>query len=419
MLLKVVWFTQQRMLPGRTMPNDEKMSIDERRKYLKLVRPRYTKARRRERSELLREMGEVTGMHRKSLIRLMGMPSLERAAKKPRLRRRRYGSAVADVVRVVWESLDYVCAERLTPALHETALQLAKWEELVLTSEVEMALGTISRATVQRLLKRLQQDTPRLPRRKPQPHNRLLRNVPMERLSWTIESPGSFETDLVHHCGAVAAGDYVHTLQLVDIATGWSERVAVPGRSQEAMVKGFRKVQERLPFHIKHLHPDNGSEFFNDHLIRYFGEEITGLRLSRSRPYRKNDNRFVEQKNSTLVRAYVGYDRLDNASQCAALNTLYDQLWLYYNLFQPVMHMIGKKVNDGKLCRKHDKAKTPYQRLLSTHILSPEEETRLAVLYSQTNPRQLRRDIYEAVECLWNQPESLNMINRKEAVLLR
>ncbi|MFC1924969.1 hypothetical protein ACFLXA_06370 [Chloroflexota bacterium] len=109
-----------------------------------------------------------------------------------------------------------------------------------------------------------------------------------------IESPGSLETDLVHHCGTIAAGNYVHTLQLVDIATGWSERVAVLGRSQEAMVRGFKKVQERLPFLIKYLHPNSGSEFFNDHLIRYFGEGITGLRLSRSRPYHKNDNRFVE-----------------------------------------------------------------------------------------------------------------------------
>jgi hypothetical protein len=401
------------------MPDDEKMSINERRKYLKLVAPRYAKARRKERSQLLTEMGEVTGMHRKSLIRLMNMPSLDRAPKKPRLRRRRYGSAVADVVRVVWESLDYVCAERLAPVLHDTAQQLAKWEEMVLTSEVEMALGTISRATVQRLLERFQQDTPKLPRRKPQPPNRLLRDVPMERLSWKTESPGSFEVDLVHHCGAVVTGDYMHTLQMIDVATGWSERVAVLGRSQEAMVRGFRKVHERLPFPIKRLHPDNGSEFFNDHLIRYFGEEITGMRLSRSRPYRKNDNRFVEQKNSTLVRAYVGHDRLDTRAQCAALNALYDQLWLYYNLFQPVMHMIGKEVTNGKLRRKHDKARTPYQRLLSTHILSPEGETRLAVLYSQTNPRQLRREIYKAVERLWDSHRSFNKSDRKEVALLR
>ncbi len=401
------------------MPSEEKMSVDERRKYLKLVVPRYVRAERRERNKLLTEMGEVTGLHRKSLLRLLHMPSLERVPKGPRLRRRCYGAAVTDVVRVVWESLDYVCAERLTPALLDTAQQLAQWEEIVLTPEVEAALGSISRATVQRLLQRFQQDTLKLPRRKPQPPNHLLRGITMGRLSWATEAPGSFETDLVHHCGAVAAGEYVHTLQLVDIATGWSERVAVLGRSQEAMVRGFRRVRERVPFPVTHLHPDNGSEFFNDHLIRYFGEEVTGLCLSRSRPYRKNDNRFVEQKNSTLVRAYVGYERLDTWAQCTALNALYDQLWVYYNLFQPVLHMVSKEVVTGKLRRKWDKAQTPYQRLLGSRILLPKQEARLAELYVSTNPRQLRRAIYQAVEQLWTSPEPTNTNSRKEVALLR
>ncbi len=222
----------------------------------------------------------------------------------------------------------------------------------------------------------------------------------------------------MHHCGAAVAGDYVYTLQLIDIATGWSERVAVFGRSQEAMVRGFKKVQQRLPFPIRQLHPDNGSEFFNDHLIRYFGEEITGLHLSRSRPYHKNDNRFVEQKNSTLMRAYIGYDRLDNGAQCAALNALYDQLWLYYNLFQPVMHLIGKEVIDGKLQRQHDKAQTPYQRLLACNILPPEQEARLADLYAKTNPRKLRREIYQALEQLW-QISATNKSKKKEAACLQ
>ena len=399
------------------MPDNEKMSIDERWKYLRLVAPRYTRAGRAERSRLLTEMVEVTGLHRKSLLRLMHLPSLERAPKKPRIRRRRYGAAVADVVRVVWESLDYVCAERLTPALLETAQHLARWEELVLTSEVQQKLGSISRATVQRLLKRFQQDTPKLPRRKPQPPNRLLREVPMGRLSWATGVPGSFEADLVHHCGPVAAGDYIYTLQLVDIATGWSERMAVLGRSQEAMVKGFKRVKERLPFPITHLHPDNGSEFFNDHLIRHFGKEVTGLSLSRSRPYHKNDNRFVEQKNSTLVRAYVGYQRLDNNAQRKALNALYDQLWVYYNLFQPVLHMVGKEVMDGKLRRRHDQARTPYQRLLQSGVLSSEQEVCLAALYAGTNPRQLRTQIYQALQELWESPQSLTTTNRKEPVL--
>ncbi|HLC29502.1 MAG TPA: integrase, partial [Dehalococcoidia bacterium] len=215
-----------------------------------------------------------------------------------------------------------------------------------------------------------------MPRRTPQPPNRVLRGVPMERLSWATTVPGSFETDLVHHCGPVAAGTYVHTLQLVDVATGWSERVAVLGRNQEQMVEGFRRVQVRLPFPITHLHPDNGSEFFNDHLVRYFGEEITGLTLSRSRPYQKNDNRFVEQKNATLVRAYLGYGRLETPRQCEAVNALYDQLWVYYNLFQPVLHQVSKEVVNGKLRRRWDRAQTPYQRLRVSGVLSEEQETR-------------------------------------------
>lgn len=334
------------------MPNEDKMTVEERRKYLRLVAARYANASRSERSALLDEMAAVTGLHRKRLLRLLHGPSLNRAPNYSRLRRRRYGVAVAEVVRVVRESLDYVWAERLTPALLPTAQQLAQWEELILTDEVAAPLASISRATVQRLLQRFQLDRPRLPRRKPQPPNRLLRQTPMERLPWDTQAPGAFETDLVHHCGPITAGEYVHPLQLVDIATGWSERVAVLGRSQAAMVAGFRRVQQRRPFPITHLHPDNGSEFFNDHLIRYFGETMTGRRLSRSRPYRKNDNRFVEQKNATLVRAYVGYERLETPGQYAALNTLYDQMWVYYNLFQPVLHLVGKEVVNGKLRRQ-------------------------------------------------------------------
>jgi hypothetical protein len=241
----------------------------------------------------------------------------------------------------------------------------------------------------------------------------------MGRLSWETAVPGSFETDLVHHCGPVAAGEYVHTLQLVDVAIGWSERVAVLGRGQAAMVKGFKRVEERLPFPIVHLHPDNGSEFFNDHLIRYFGQNITGLSLSRSRPYRKNDNRFVEQKNSSLVRAYVGYGRLDSAAQCALLNTLYDKMWLYYNFCQPVMHMVGKEISDGKIRRRHDTPATPYQRLLASGILSSGQQERLAVLYGQTNPLRLRIDIYQMLAKLRDTQRPQTTNERKEAVLSR
>lgn len=380
------------------------LTIDERRKYLKRVQPRYWAADRAGRGALLTEMAQVTGLHRKSLTRLLAAPSLERQPRRQH-RGRVYGVEVRTVVATVWESLDYICAERLTPALLPTARHLAAFGECRLNPAIEAQLGTISRATVQRMLRAHPRPTPRLPRGGPEQANRLRQAVPMGRLPWQTSAPGHFEVDLVHHCGGSTAGEYVHTLQLVDVATGWSERVAVLGRSQRAMEGGFRRILGRLPFPVRELHPDNGSEFFNDHLVRFWGEEITGLQLSRSRPYHKNDNRLVEQKNDTLVRAYLGYGRLDTATQAQALDALYDQMWVYYNLFQPVLHLIGKEVTAEKLRRTWDTATTPYARVAATGVLSPEWRATLHALHAQTNPRQLRRTIYEDLARLWALPD--------------
>ena len=150
----------------------------------------------------------------------------------------------------------------------------------------------------------------------------------MRRIPLDEAQPGHFEIDLVHHCGVSASGEYVHTLQWIDVATGWSERVAILGRSYRVMEWAFRYILARLPFPILELHPDNGSEFLNQHLIRFFHEQVSGADLSRSRPYHKNDNRKVEQKNSTLVRALIGHDRLDTVEHTGLLNQFYDQMWL-------------------------------------------------------------------------------------------
>jgi hypothetical protein len=372
------------------------MTIDERRKYLAKMAPCYQRAPRQERSRLLDEMEVVTGLHRKSLLRLLQGTSLERHPCRAG-RGRTYGAATEDVIRVIWESLDYVCTERLTPALLPMAQHLASFGEVRLIEDVEQQLATISRATVGRLLQRLRQDTPRLPRRGPEQANRVRQEVPMRRIPWDTTEPGHLETDLVHHAGGSAEGDYVHTLQLIDVATGWSERVAVLGRSQQAMEGGFQRVLDRLPFPIKELHPDNGSEFFNDHLVRFFGSAITGLTLSRSRPYRKNDNRFVEQKNDSLVRAYFGTARLETPAQCDALNALYDDMWTYYNLFQPVLHLESKEVIEGRLQRRWDRAATPHERLLAAGGMTMETQERLAALHATTNPRQLRGAIHDAI----------------------
>ena len=380
------------------------MTITERRKYLARMLPRYLAADRPQQSLLLTEMQTVTGLHRKSLLRLLNASSLARQPRS-RQRARTYGAPLDDALRLIWETLDYICAERLTPALLPTAQLLVQHAELTLTDDLLVQLGQISVASVQRRLSRFTQDTPRLPRKGPERANRIAKAIPMRKIAWDQAEPGHFEVDLVHHGGPSPIGDFVYTVQLIDVATGWSERVAILGRSQLRMEEGFRRVLARLPFPIKELHSDNGSEFLNDHLVRFFGEAITGLQLSRSRPYQKNDNRFVEQKNSTLVRAYVGTARLDTLAQATALNALYDQMWVYYNLFQPVMHLKEKVATGTRLTRRWDTAKTPLARLLATAVLSAEQQVALETQVAVTNPRRLRQRIYSGLrELLRGEP---------------
>ena len=378
-------------------PTAEPMTVNDRRKYLQVRKPLYQQARRAERSRMLSEMEQETGLHRKSLLRLLHAGSLKRK-RRTTPRQRTYGLAVEQVILVVWESLDYVCAERLTPVLVETAQHLARFGSVRLTAEVKQQLGQISEATVTRLLRTHRSRKRRLPRKGPERANQLRKEISMKRIAWDIGEPGHFEVDLVHHGGESTAGEYSHTLQMVDVATGWSERVAVLGRGQTAMVAGFR----RIPFPILELHSDNGSEFLNQHLVQFWKEKVTGVQLSRSRPYHKNDNRNVEQKNATLVRQYFGTLRLDTPEQVAAMNTLYEQMWLYYNLFQPVLHLAEKQVGPDGVQRKWDTAQTPYQRLLASGKLDAEQQARLHALYEQTNPLRLRQAICEGLAALWD-----------------
>jgi len=384
----------------------DEMTIDERRKYVKLMAVRYQHAKRKERTALLSEMEHVTRLHRKHLLRLLHGASLERK-KRTTSRRRTYGLEVEQVILRVWESLDYICAERLTPSLVKTATHLAKFGVLTVTEDVTSKLATISVATVQRLLRKHRaRKKPWLPRKGPERANQVSKGVPMKRIAWDITEPGHFEVDLVQHSGDNTSGEYGYTLQLLDVATGWSERVMLLGRGYRAMQAAFVQVSERLPFAIVELHPDNGSEFFNWHLVRFWKEKVKGVQLSRSRPYHKNDNCHVEQKNDTLVRQYFGEVRLETPAQIAAANRLYEQMWVYYNLFQPVMHLSTKTMEGDKVHRTWDGAQTPYERLLATGVLSQEQAQRLQALYEQTNPWQLRQDIYAGFHQLWEQLSS-------------
>ncbi len=391
------------------MSHTDKMDIDERRKYLDKVQPRYQKANRAQKGTLLDEMIAVTGLHRKTLTGLMDSP-LERK-KRCRERGKTYGPEVEDALRVIAESHDDICAERLQPNLVPMAEQLARHGELVVTGELLNQLGRISVSTVQRRLSRLRQDEPQRRRRKgaAKPSG-LLHQVPMGRIPWDIGAPGHFEVDLVHHCGPSASGLYICTLQMIDVATGWSERAAVLGRGYAVMQDACQYLLDRIPFPVLELHPDNDSVFFNHHMFRFWGDRLCGAQLSRSRPYHKNDNRFVEQSNSSLVRDYLGDVRLDTVAQTWAMHHLYDRMWLYHNIFQPVMRLKEKRaVPDGdgratRVQRIHDQAHTPFERVCATGVLEPQVREQLEALRAATNPRQLREDIYERLDYIFKLP---------------
>lgn len=403
------------------MSDNEKMTIDERYKYFRMMKKRYKQANKQEKGQLLDEMEVMTNQHRKSLIRAMsGTPQ-----RKPRRkeRGRSYGPEVDDALRVIAESLDYICAERLTPCLVSMAQHLTRHGELQATPQMLHDLGQISVPTVRRHLQRVQQDQPRLPRKKTQDRSSLIRDIPMKRIPWDQSQPGHLELDLVHHCGPTASGEYVHTLHMIDVATGWSERVAILGRSFCSMEAGFNHCIARLPFPIREIHPDNGSEFLNDHVLRFFRNLNSAIIISRSRPARPNDNRCVEQKNASLVRAYLGNDRLDTVQQTNALNRLYDAMWGHYNLFQPVMRLREKIISTDphrpfQVKRRYDQAQTPFERLcafanfnsksdLGAITISDQERRRLEKLRAQTNPRQLLREIYDFTRTIFAMPAAI------------
>ena len=392
------------------MSTEDKMNIDERRKYLRRMKKRYVQADRKEQGRLLDEMEAVTELHRKSLIRLMN-GSLER---KPRQRQRGriYGPEVEYALAIIAEGWDYLCAERLTPNLVWMAKHLAAHGELEVSPPLLEKLDQISISTVQRILGRIPRDKPRLPRKGPRRTRKLTQGIPMRRIPWNEQQPGHLEVDLIHHCGPTPRGEYVCTIQTIDVATGWSELRAVLGRSYLVMEDAFRYIVAHIPFAILELHPDNGNEFFNYHLLRFFESEVQGITLSRSRPYHKNDNRFVEQKNSSIVRAYLGHDRLDTVAQTIAVNQLYDKVWIYYNLLQPVMRLSEKIVTpvEGQLPRvkrRYDQARTPFDRLCETNAITRERREQLEALRDRTNPRQLRQEIYDQIEYIFSLPNAV------------
>lgn len=392
------------------MSDTDEMTIVNRYKYLRKQQMEYRRSNRRRRGELLTEMERILGFHRKYLITKMN-GSIHRRVRQAQ-RGCAYGPDFDQVLLIIDETLDYICAERLAPCLPATAQQLADHGELQLTPQLLRQLEQVSVSTVRRRQKKLRpkRNLWHLPRQRGrQQPNPVLASVPMGVIPWDESEPGHFEVDLVHHCGPSSQGDYVHTLQLIDVLTGWSTRVAVLGRSQRAMFDAFERALSQIPFPILELHPDNGSEFFNYHMVRFFEDKVSGVHLSRSRPFHKNDNRFVEQKNHSLVRAYLGDRRLDTVQQTILLNRLYEKMNLYYNLFQPVLRLTEKcwpetESSSHRVRRRYAPAATPFDRLCATQTLPAEQQQRWVELRAATNPRALRLEIYASLDRLLSLP---------------
>ena len=384
------------------MSEKEEMTIDERRKYLNKMWGLYRDASKTEKSKMLDDMVHVTGMNRKSIIRILN----GRLSRKKRINERgpTYGTDVIDAARIISKVLDHPCAERLQPNLIFMAKHLRNHCQLFVDENTLEGLESISISTLKRSLANINKSADkigrkRFPKRK---RNSFKEMYPMRRIPYDIPQPGHFEVDLVLHCDEDNAGEYIHTIQMVDVATGWCGIQAVFGRSFRVMRDGFEQILTNLPIPVIEIHPDNGNEFFNQHLLRFWKNEIPNLDISRSRPYHKNDNRFVEENNASLIRAYIGHGRLDTLQHLMILREIYTDLMCYHNFFLPVMKTIQKNyIDEVHYRRVFDTARPPLDRLAETNVVTKDNLEMLMYMRDQVDIVALRERLERNITILW------------------
>ena len=375
------------------------MSQTSKRELLAELRPRYTLGNRSAKQRILDELVAVTGYHRKYAIQLLNHPPKGRTRQR-RASQPRYGGRVRAALEQVWRAANCICGTRLVPVLAEFVTALESHGELRLDAETRRLLLCISPATADRLLKRARQGLRPHGLGTTKPGSLLLQAIPIRTFAqWDDAQPGFMEVDLVAHCGTSAHGEYLNSLDMVDVKTRWVELAALINRSQATVTAAVSDCQARLPYRLLGVDSDNGSEFINNDFKRYCEKE--GITFTRCRPYKKNDQAYVEQKNWTAVRQVVGYDRYEGCTACAALSALYVPLRLYLNFFQPVMVLVEKQRHGAKVKKRYDQAKTPYQRVLDAPEVTEEAKQRLRQLYRTLNPAELLRQIHAHQATLW------------------
>ena len=376
------------------------MNMDARRQYLKVLQKRYFMAKsRKDKSSILDEYSRNTHQNRKYAIRRIR--SFSSAPKERRKRKQTYDNYVKAALAKLWEIFDYPCGQRLAPLLKTEVNRLRQLEEIFISNEVAQKLTKIAPATIDRKLKH-QREVLHLERcrARPKPSSLLYKRIPIRLTEWDTSKVGFLEIDLVNHCGSSTLDLYICSLNTVEISSGWWEAQAIMGKGQDPTFKALKKIRKRTPFEWKGIDSDNGPEFINYHLINYCEKE--DLEFTRSRPNKKNDNAYIEQKNWTHVRKTVGYLRYDTDKELALVNSLYEnELRLYKNFFSPVMKLIRKERIAGKLKRKYDTPETPYQRLLGSGQISNEKKKELQTIYRSLNPAELKRKIEEKTHRLY------------------
>ena len=351
---------------------------------VRVTAERYRRASRAAKARILDEFVVVTGFHRKHAMRVLRSGPLVRGSG-PRPERRIYDAAVREALTVVWEASDRVCGKRLKPLVAVLVEALERYGQLELGSDVRAGLLKMSSATMDRVLRGTREQVGGRTRRRVAATTSIRLSVPVRTFAdWNDPAPGFMECDLVAHSGPTASGNFVQTLVMTDIASGWTECAPILVREQRLLVEVVGEVRKLLPFPLLGFDTDNDTVFMNETVRDYCQAE--GIALTRCRPYRKNDQAWVEQKNGAVVRRIVGYRRFEGLEAAAALAQLYRTARLFVNFFQPSFKLASKERDGARVRKKYHAPATPCQRLLTDPRTSVEVRERLIRLQAELNP---------------------------------
>jgi hypothetical protein len=408
------------------------LTIHVRRAMTKQISQRYQKSSKKQKGHILDEFCATTGytrsyarfiLHnwgRKVKLTLNGVRTFYLIGgprkKQTRLHTTRiYDHHVKKALKLLWAIADGICGKRLAPFIRETLPILERYEEIIVDHQTRQKLLAISPATIDRLLKSERAKFNLKGRSTTKPGTLLKHQIPIRTFSqWDEDKPGFVEIDLVSHDGGTPRGEFIQTLDLTDICTKWTETRAVKNKAQRWVFEALQDIITRLPFDLLGIDSDNGGEFINAHLLRYC--EAQKITFTRSRPYRKNDSCFVEQKNYSVVRKTVGYYKYDSHEELDLLNQIYYYLRLYTNFFLPAMNMIEKTRIGSRVKKTYDQPATPYLRVLRNPDISEEKKTSLRQQYEQLNPAHLKRTINKLQEKLFIIASSKDL-HRKQLLL--